>query len=169
MAKKGSPPTPQPPPPPARTPEKRQILAHRPTLVATEVIAPHTVTDQGGRLVRAEPGDWIITEGTRVLDVVSEAVLASRYERVDPGAVVLASDRCQTLEGLLGVGATRTPETLLAAVQRLAHITIGTITIDFTPGQLEEISQRAKKRGQTVEQALRAVVDRIRDEIFWRS
>jgi hypothetical protein len=73
------------------------------------------------------------------------------------------------LEQTLGLGATRTPADLVKAVERLAAIHVGTIQIDFTPGQLDEIAHRATKRGHTIQQELQAVVDRIREELFWRN
>ena len=98
---------------------------------------------------------------------MGEGQLAVRYI-VDEGGQLLSQAICDRLELTTGLGSTRTPEDLCTAVERLAKISIGTIQIDFTPGQLEEIHHRAVKRGRTVKQELQAVVDRIREAIFWR-
>ena len=72
------------------------------------------------------------------------------------------------LETLLGASAPFTPETLYAAVERLASIRIGEIRIPFTPGQLRELQHRAAKRGRTVDAEMKAVVDRIQNELFYQ-
>jgi len=75
---------------------------------------------------------------------------------------------CTRLEETTGFASTRTVEEFLRAVERLASITIGDIRIPFTPGQLAELKHRAAKRGRTVEVEMQAVVDRIRDELFYK-
>jgi hypothetical protein len=75
---------------------------------------------------------------------------------------------CNELEAVTGLGSTRTPQHLLAAVERLASIKIGDIRLPFTPGQLAELQHRAAKRGHSVEAEMRAVVARIEDELFYR-
>lgn len=122
-----------------------------------------------GRRVTVNPGDWLITRGKAIIDVVADKKLRDSYQVIDAGAVSIPMATCVILENTLGIGATHSPERLVAAVERLATIRIGEIRIDFTPGQLEEIATRARKRNQTVEQAMQAVVDRIREELFWRS
>jgi len=148
---------------------KLNVLARMPALTAVRLSADQTVQLADGRTRHALAGDWLVTRGRAVLDVVGDAQLAERYQIVDDATRLLSAAVCTRLEDTLGVGATRTPEDLVAAVERLARIEIGGIHIDFTPGQLDEIKYRAIKRGQTVEQALQAVIDRIREEIFWRS
>jgi hypothetical protein len=66
------------------------------------------------------------------------------------------------------LGATRSPEFLTIAVERLASMKVGDIRIPFTPGQLAELQYRAQKRGRTIEAEMKAVVDRIQDELFYR-
>jgi hypothetical protein len=82
--------------------------------------------------------------------------------------LVLDAAVCRCLEDTLGLGATRTPDTLLKAIDRLGTIKIGDIRIPFTPGQLSELQHRASKRGRTVEAEMRAVVARIEEEIFYK-
>lgn len=139
-----------------------------PALTAVRLPADQLVHLADGREVSARTGDWIVTQGRTIIDCVGDTQLDARY-KVDEGGKIFSAMTCARLEQTTGIGSTRTPEDFCAAVERLAKITIGTIQIDFTPGQLEEIHQRATKRGRTVKQELQAVVDRIREEIFWRS
>jgi hypothetical protein len=80
----------------------------------------------------------------------------------------LSPGACNRLEETLGLGATRSPEFLTIAVERLASMQIGDIRIPFTPGQLAELQHRAEKRGRTVEAEMRAVVARIEEELFYK-
>ena len=145
------------------------VTAKAPTLTAVRVATDQTITLPDGHVRRAVAGDWLITRGRIVVDVVGPVQLTDRYTVTDSSDRLLTAAMRTRLEDTLGVGATRTPEDLIAAVERLAAIAIGDVKIAFTPGQLEEIKFRANKRGQTVEQAMQAVVDRIKEEIFWRS
>jgi hypothetical protein len=65
-----------------------------------------------------------------------------------------------------GFGSTRSGPDLVKAIERLASIKVGDIRIPFTPGQVAELQHRAMKRGRTVEAEMKAVVDRIEDELF---
>lgn len=138
-------------------------------LTAVRLASAEPVTLPDGRVLEARPGDWLIARGRTPIDVVGERGLADRYSLVEGGTLLLSAGDCARLDATLGVGATRSATDLVAAVERLATIKIGNVRIDFTPGQLEEIVLRAKKRGQTVQQALQATIDRIKDELFWRS
>jgi hypothetical protein len=140
-----------------------------PLLTAVELRADQRVQLPDGRQATARAGEWLITRGSSVLEVVGPPELAARYEAVDPGDRTLPAAVCARIEQTTGVGSTRTPEDLARAIERLAHIEIGGIAIDFTPGQLDEIKYRASKRGRTVQQELQAVIDRIREDLFWRS
>jgi hypothetical protein len=122
-----------------------------------------------GRTVLATKGHYIIRRGALAVTVLqaNQIGLGRDYEPVQD-ALTLSPDQKQRLEATLGFGATRTAPDLVTAVERLASISIGTIRVEFTPGQLEEIAHRAKKRGHTVQQELEAAVDRIKGEIFHR-
>lgn len=84
-----------------------------------------------------------------------------------PGLQLSAADSRQ-LDDLLGLGATRTGPDLVKAVERLASLRFGDIRVPFTPGQLAEIQHRAVKRGRTVDAEMKAVVDRLQDELFYK-
>ncbi len=155
--------TPQPP----AQPSKLTVRERAPQLTAVRLPTAREVTLYDGRTVQAGVGAWMITRGKIILDVATPQALNQRYEVIDDQGLTLRGYDRDRLEQTTGVGSTRTPTDLVEAVERLAAISIGTIHVDFTPGQLAEIKHRAAKRGHTVEQELRATVDRIKEAIFW--
>lgn len=148
---------------------KRSVREKQPTLVAVVLPETRIVELANGQRIQGYAGDWLITRGRLVVDVVGANKLKERYEIEDARALVVAGPDRDRLEATTGVGSTRTAADLIQAVERLASISIGTIHVEFTPGQLEEIAYRAKKRGRSIDQELRAVVDRIKEDLFWRS
>jgi len=84
------------------------------------------------------------------------------------GALTLTRFECSQIEEVTGIGTTRSPGELIRAVARLASIQVGDIRIPFTPGQLEELRHRAHKRGRSVAEEMKAVVDRLQDELFYK-
>lgn len=140
------------------------------TLIAVRA-AVEQLLPIGGQEVPARIGDWIVRTqpGSIPVEVVPPTKFPGVYEIVEEGTLILSKHDRETLEQVTGLGTTRTAVELQAAVGRLSRIRIGDVTIPFTPGQLEEIAHRAAKRGQTPQQAMQAVVDRIRDEIFWKA
>ncbi len=157
------------PPTTTNGPSKLAVVLRQQPLVATRIVSRGDVPLDDGRVIAGVPGDWLIARGRRIVDVVGEAVLRERYQIVETGALTLSLAECVRLESTIGIGNAQSTTKLLPAVERLASIEIGTIKIAFTPGQLEEIALRAKKRGQTIEQSLQGVIDRIREELFWKS
>jgi hypothetical protein len=145
------------------------VHARLPPLTAVRLATDQAITLPDGRVKSAVAGDWLITRNRITIDLCGPAQLAERYQVVDGNERMLSTAICTRLEETLGIGATRNVDSLVDAVERLARISVGEIHVDFTPGQLDEIKQRATKRGQTIQQALQAVVDRIREEIFWKS
>lgn len=55
---------------------------------------------------------------------------------------------------------------LVHAVERLTALNIGELSLPLTPGQLAELQHRARKRGRTVQEEMKAVLARIHDELF---
>lgn len=148
---------------------KLTVREKQPPMIAVVLPENRLVELATGQKVQGYAGDWLITRGRLVVDVVGASKLRDRYEVTDPRTLTLTGQERDRLELTTGVGSTRTAADLITAVERLASISIGTIHVDFTPGQLEEIAHRAKKRGRTVGQELKAVVDRIKEDLFWRS
>ncbi|HEY6415607.1 MAG TPA: hypothetical protein VIX41_05205 [Acidimicrobiales bacterium] len=155
--------------PPLRAKHLPDRLLVRPVpngLTAVRVEKPDAIALADGRTVLATRGDWRLVRGTHTLDVLTEARFRQTYEAVPSGGLTLTAAQCARLEQTVGLGVTQIPIAFILAVERLAALHIGDIRLDFTPGQLEELQHRAVKRGQTIEDAVRAVVHRIRDEIF---
>ena len=139
-----------------------------PGLAAKQALEPTTVYFSPSAPWSVKPGDWIVTLGTDVVDVVSPKEFPTKYAFIEEGTLIPRAD-CTRIEEITGVGTARTAEDLYQAVDRLARIAIGDVQVRFTPGQLEEIKHRARKRGLTVPQELQRIVDRIKDEIFYKS
>jgi len=134
--------------------------------MGVRVTKPASIPLSDGRVVLATTGDWRICRHDFTIDVISEARFRKEYEPIVAGALTLTPADCARLEQTTGLGTTQIPIVFLQAVERLAALHIGDVRLDFTPGQLAELQHRAAKRGQTIEQTIKAVVDRIRDEIF---
>lgn len=147
-----------------------RVLVRRPglTCVALRVPIRQEIELADGSRQWADPGDWQITQGKHTLALLSAKAFPAPYEIVQEGGLTLSAADRESLEQVAGVGATRTGADLVHAVQRLARIRIGEVEIPFTPGQLEELAHRAQKRGRSIQAEVQAVVDRIRDELFWK-
>jgi len=139
-----------------------------PTLTAKHPIDGRGVMLPSGQVTFPALTDYIISRGDQIVDVCDATALTARYQIVTEG-LTIPRESCVRIEEITGVGTTRTPAELLKAVSRLAAIAIGDVHIPFTPGQLEEIKHRAGKRGFSVAQELQRIVDRIKDEIFYKS
>jgi len=146
----------------------RQVRPLTPPLIAKRPVDGRGLVLPSGQIVFPTPTDWLVCRDDLLTDVCTEEQLLKSYQILEEGTF-LSRARCVQIEESTGVGSTRTPAELVKAISRLARITIGDIRIDFTPGQLEEIAHRAAKRGYTVEQEIGRIVDRIKDEIFYKS
>lgn len=124
------------------------------------------VSRADGQVIMPKPGDLLITSGGLVLDVVDERTLDTTYDTKIDGEMKIAPQVKRALEDRLGLGACESDAALLAAVVRLARISVGEIEIPFTPGQLEELNHRAKKNNRTITQELQSVVKRLESELF---
>lgn len=150
----------------AATGKKLQVRRKLRHLSAVQILERRPVELPDGTIVHPLKGNWLITSGSQVIDVVHN--LEEKYDVLEEGLLV-PREVCAEIEKTTGISTTQTPQKLASAVSRLARITIGTVKIEFTPGQLEEIKSRASKRGYTVKQELDRIIDRIKDEIFYRS
>jgi hypothetical protein len=135
-------------------------------LAGIRATATTSVILADGATVAVKVGDWQILSGSIVLAVLADRDFPGPYEIVAEGTLILSKTAREAIERTAGIGATQTEQALVAAIDRLAKISIGDVRIDFSPGQLSEIQHRATKRGITVERALLDVIDRIRGEIF---
>jgi hypothetical protein len=145
---------------------KLQVRKKGPTLTAARASQAGVDTPVGGHAVTYGTGDWLISQGTHLLEILSAASFPGAYEILHEGQLTLSPADRQQLERTLGLGATASVVSLIAAVERLAAIEVGTIKIDFSPGQLAEIKHRAAKRGHTVQRELELAVERVSGDIF---
>lgn len=114
------------------------------------------------------PDSLLLYQGSQVVRIIKQAEFEKDYVCVDDDTLTVSPAGKQRLERTTGFGTLRSEAELIQAVERLATIEIGGVHIDFTPGQLEEIAHRATKRGRPVEAEIRATIDRIKEELFWR-
>jgi hypothetical protein len=149
--------------------EGRVLVRRKPVgLTAYPVRRPGSIELADGSTVHAAVGAIAITRGASTLAVLTPAQFAADYEVVVEGALMLSPADCGRIEETTGIGTAHSTPDLVAAIGRLAAMRIGDIRIPFTPGQLSELQHRAAKRGRTVEAEMRAVVDRIQDELFYK-
>lgn len=121
-----------------------------------------------GELITIQPGDWLISRGAVTVDWARAGALDEKYDEIVEGELRIPLNVVKRIEATTGIGTAHDPYALLDAIERLASISIGTVRVEFTPGQLAEIKHRASKRGHTVEKELQIAVDRVKDEIFHR-
>jgi hypothetical protein len=159
--------------PPAAKPQPAARLTLKqtvPVLTAVRTTVDRLVELASGAQVQARAGDYLVSKigGKAILDVVPPGDIDAKYDRLVDGALTLPPAICKQIEQTTGFASTTSAGDLVRAIERLARIGIGDVHVEFTPGQLEELKHRALKRGRTVEAEVKAVVDRIRDELFWK-
>lgn len=86
-----------------------------------------------------------------------------------PGTLTLSPDQVKALVTRLGGLPFRTGQDLVDRVAVLAGLTFHRIDLDFSSGQLAELQHQAERRGITVEQHARDVVNKMRAEFFNRA
>ena len=79
---------------------------------------------------------------------------------------VLHGEALEALERILGGGAIVSGADLLKKVERLAGISFHHVRLDFTPGQLETLQERAAREGKTVERIVEQMAPRIHEQFF---
>lgn len=119
-----------------------------------------------GQILMPKVGDLVVSQGSLVLDVVDEKTLEANYDIRVEGEMKVPPAVKRALEDRLGLGSCASGASLLAAVTRLAKISVGEIEIQFTPGQLEELGHRASKNGRAIRAELQSVVKRLESELF---
>jgi hypothetical protein len=146
---------------------RRAVRQRSRILTAYQAAAPHTVELVDGRLMSVAPTDWIVSVGSQILSVVSAVEFPRLYEWADERQLVLPADACRQLQDILGAPSLQSPAALVNGIRRLALLRVGEIELSFTPGQLEELARRARKRNRSVEREIKEVVSRIEQELFW--
>jgi hypothetical protein len=103
--------------------------------------------------------------------VTAEELMADRLDRfkaVEPGDRVVVIDPAarQELEHILSGGSLFDASDLVKKVKAAISISIGDIRLDFTPGQMRELSNIARRNGRTVDQVVRETVKRMEVNFF---
>lgn len=133
---------------------------------AYQLDADQIVILPDGHGVRGFAGEWAVCRHDKVLDVFSPARFEALYAPVaEPTLVLTATDQA-AVEKALGFGATTSSESLRSAVERVAALKIGDISVTFSVQQWQEITRRADKRHQSVAQYLAALVDRFTQDLW---
>ena len=135
------------------------------SLSAVQLTESQIVGQADGTLAPVPAGTWVIYQGNRILAHLSPEHFAKTFEPVEEGLLLRPETRAK-LETQLGLGATKTPEDLFRAIDRLARIRVGEITLNFTAGQLEELAQRAAKRRQTLPEYLARLLERFTEDLW---
>lgn len=118
------------------------------------------------RTLRAFPQDWIVASGEQPIDVVTAKQFESLYEPIEKRSLILTADDQTALAKVLGFGSTNTSRDLTLAVQRLARLKIGSIEVDPSPAQWEELTHRAQKRGLTLKVYMERVVEKLMQDLW---
>lgn len=148
--------------------ERRFTVRSKPGPLSTayRVVKTTELTLPDGRVTFAKAGDYVVSRGSAVIEVLAQDHFWHLYESTEDGILSLPGHVRGQIEKDLGIGSTETPEHLAAAVSRLARLSVGNIEIDFTPGQWEDLAHRAKKRGIPTRALLQQIVDRITSELW---
>lgn len=101
-------------------------------------------------------------EATASLALIASLEMLPSMGRV----VVLDRETIQTLEALFQGGSITNSADLLQKVLRLAGISFEHIRLQFTPGQLETLQEKAERQGKTVTQLVEQMAPRICDQFF---
>ncbi len=152
------------PPQPARFPvRERPISTPYTSYQLTERTQVRTAL---GRTLVGQPGEWVIAQGTFAIEVLPDADYLKKYVRADANAVTVSGGQLTQIARALGIGSVNSPEALVGAVERLARLKIGEVTIPLTPGQWETLRHRAAKRGLSVPALVQQIVDKITQDLF---
>lgn len=104
----------------------------------------------------------------RDLETAAAQHLANALIAIPPTGryAIISAPELQALEDILGGGSVLHGKDLLAKVQRLAGITYHHVRLQFTPGQLEDLQEKARRQGKTVEQLVEQMAPRIHEQFF---
>lgn len=130
--------------------------------------APKAYSTIQGRVETAYPGDWILSYDNGVIVAVcGPQEYARTYEPlVEVPELTLTPADLTALAPCLRFGATNSARDLVQAVQSLAVVQIGEVTVPFTPGQIAELKLRADKRHMPYDAYVRLIVQHILDNFF---
>jgi len=138
------------------------------SLTAYQLTESEAFTLPSGMGRHGFPGEWVVCRHGVPFDVLPEQSFQLLYEPQVAGLLIPA-DQTAALVDILGLGACQSPKFLLDAVKRLADLKIGDVSIQFTPGQLEELARKAEKNGHSVQAEVERIVAHLSSEVFWNA
>lgn len=109
-----------------------------------------------------------LSDDTRVdLEKLAGQWLDRAVKVLPPGrALVVGGDILDRLEATLGGGSLLNEADLAKKVARLAGISFLHVRLPFTPNQLEELEEKARRNSLTVEQLVHRTAPRIYEHFF---
>lgn len=119
-----------------------------------------------GRQEPCHVGDWIVSDGDRVIYVCDSETFEQVFEPTGEARLEIRSEDRKSLADCLGFGSTESSQTLALSVQRLARLTIGDIPVQFTVSQWQEIARRAEKRRMTPMAYMQQLVERLTQDLW---
>jgi hypothetical protein len=118
------------------------------------------------RALTAFAGDWIITLGATVMDVLSPAAFLQRYAEVKKEGLQLSTEQESQLATALGPAALESSSAFTTTIMRLARLRVGDVEINFSAAQWEELARRAEKRRQSVKAYVGGVVHQLLQDLW---
>ena len=80
--------------------------------------------------------------------------------------ITVTGEALQRLETLLGGGSIHSEADLTTKVERLAGISFAHVRLEFSPGQLEQLAEKAARADMTVEQLVERAQAKICEQFF---
>lgn len=101
-----------------------------------------------------------------VFDAMPIEEFQRMWEVLPDGGLTLTSEDQAAIEKACGFGSTRDSQSVRLAVEKLARLQIGEITVTFTPSQWDDLKNRAQKRGLKLDVYMRGVLDRWLQDLW---
>lgn len=81
--------------------------------------------------------------------------------------IVLNTTQMDAIAERLGTGLPiRTPQDLMRAIDQVAQVTVGNVRLVWTPTQLQQLEEKARKIGTTVDDLVARVTSKLLTDIF---
>lgn len=98
--------------------------------------------------------------------VITNRVLTVGQIPTGARVILLTGETLDQLEQILGGGSILNAEDLLKKVERLAGISFVHLRLPFSPSQLEQLQEKARRQGLTVEQLVHRTAPRVYEQFF---
>lgn len=104
--------------------------------------------------------------GQRDIQLVAAQALKRGAELPEGRVVLLSGEPLERVEKVFQGGSVLNGADLAQKVERQAGISMLHVRLPFTPGQLEDLQERAVRQGLTVEQLVERAAGRIYEQFF---